>query len=112
MPWLKVDSGMYDHPKFEKLSLSQVGLWVRCASYAANKLTDGHVSGSTVRKLGGRPGDIDALLAVGLWETNGDGIVIHDFLKYNPSKAKVEADQEAARARMANLRRDERGMFA
>ncbi|KKL89691.1 hypothetical protein LCGC14_1912240, partial [marine sediment metagenome] len=37
------------------------------------------------------------LIEVGLWERNGTGYAIHDYLDYNPSKKELEARREIKR---------------
>ena len=87
MPWGRLDDGLYDHPKVEKLPLrvrnSCVGLWARAISWSNRYLTDGCVSDERLAKLDGRPAEIDALVRVGMFERTHDGVLIHDFGEYN-----------------------------
>lgn len=46
----------------------------------------------------------DRLVEIGIWHKTESGYVIHDYLKYQPSKADVEAERAAARERMARIR--------
>ena len=39
-----------------------------------------------------------ALVAAGLWEVNGRGWLIHDWLKYNPSRAQAKRLAKAKQA--------------
>jgi hypothetical protein len=104
MTWLKVDDQLHHHPKIETAGLAAVGLWVRCGSYAAAYLTEGHIPASIARALG-RPRDIAALLDVGLWVPNGmGGFTMHDFLDYNPTAEQVRRERARARARQAKRR--------
>lgn len=90
MPWVKVDDQFQDHPKFLDVSLAAVGLWVAGLAYCSRYLTDGKMSSSAVRRLGGTKKLCDELQAVGLWTTTTDGgWQIHDYLQYNPSSDQV-----------------------
>jgi hypothetical protein len=42
---------------------------------------------------------IDALVAAGLWALDGDAVVFHDYLTFQPSRDKVEAERKAAAER-------------
>ena len=52
MPWFKVDDGFYDHPKVLEAGNAAVGLWLRCATWSARQLTDGHVPAAIARGYG------------------------------------------------------------
>jgi len=108
--WLKLDDHFGNHPKVNKAGNAATGLWVRCATYSAQYLTDGHIPIEIARQMGSTR-EINALLAAGLWVQNGDGYVIPDYLEFNPSRAQVEADREAARERMDRRRRGTNGEF-
>ena len=101
MPWGKLDDSLYDHPKVEALPdsarLACIGLWAMSISYSNRHLTDGHVAASKVRKLGGSPRLIAALVAVGLFDEVSDGYVIHDFSDYNPSREETIEKRAAMR---------------
>ena len=52
------------------------------------------------------------LVEAGLWARTADGYAIHDFLKYNPSRAEQDAKRAAACERMAKGRRSSREVQA
>jgi len=110
MPWFKIDDQFHSHPKVEAAGNAAVGLFVRCGSWSANHLTDGHIPPTVARRFG-RPGDITHLLASGLGIENGSGFMIPDYLDYNPSAKQVRLDRDTARQRMARRRQDD-GKFA
>lgn len=111
MAWFKLDDHFGNHPKVNKAGNAATGLWVRCATYCAEYLTDGHIPPEVARSYG-KPREINALLDAGLWIQNGDGgYVIPDYLEFNPSRAQVEADRDAARQRMGARRRGTNGEF-
>jgi hypothetical protein len=104
MPWAKVDDKLHGHPKAAGVGLEALGLHLLAMSYCAAYETDGHVPANfPTEKAGKRAAALVAKLteapvdASGLWETNGNGWVIHDWLEYNPSKAEAAALVEAKR---------------
>ena len=111
MAWFKLDDHFGNHPKVNKAGNAATGLWVRCATYSAQYLTDGHIPVEVARLYGTR-NEIKALLDVGLWEMNGDGgYVMPDYLDFNPSRQQVETEREQARQRMDRRRRGTNGEF-
>ena len=107
MSWVKVSDGLSTTPKI--LAAGQAAAWLYVAGlcYAAQHLTDGEIPNSSLAGLGqytrARARKLsDRLVEVGLWEKNGTGYTIHDYLAYNPSRSSVEEKREAARERMAN----------
>jgi len=99
MPWFRLEDDFYLHPKVSSAGNAATGLWVRCGTYSAHYLTDGHIPTPIARQLGTR-NEIAALLDTGLWAANGDGFVIPDFLEYQPCRTDVEAE----RARISAIR--------
>jgi len=111
MPWFKVDDGFHGHPKVVNLSTSAVGLWLLAGTWSAQYLTDGRVASGTIRRLGGSPADADELVAEGLWHATDDGYEFHEWEKYQPTKAEVEAEREAARVCMSRNRAKKKGVL-
>lgn len=108
MMWTKLDDRFHAHPKVAqawKADRASIGLYTLALSHASAYLTDGHVSEEFVRthipNTAQRRRATDALLDAGLWERNGDGWLIHDFLDYNRSAADMREKQSASRARAA-----------
>lgn len=94
MTWTKIDDQFYDHPKVVAAGPLGVALFVCGLSYCSRHLTDGFISTTQVRRLIDidNPRDVaEKLVAVGLWERRDGGYQVHDYLEYNPSRAKVEA---------------------
>ena len=103
MGWSRFDDGYMDHPK-----IMDAGPWPelldrRAIEHCAKYETDGFVSRSGLRRIGRDIPKVSqrvlTLLAVGRWEAHGDGWMVHDFLKFNPSKVAKEADREENRER-------------
>jgi hypothetical protein len=109
VPWFKVDDGFHGHPKVVELSTSAVGVWTLCGSWCAKYLTDGAVNLKTIVRLGGAESDALELVQSGLWLETGDGFQFKDWDKYQPLKATVEAEREAAQERMRSVRAKRKG---
>lgn len=106
MSWFKVDDTAHAHPKLRGASLAAIGLWTLGGSYAAQYLTDGTVHAHFVKTNATAP-QLAKLVKAGLWHPAGHDCLrcpqpaqgdyfIHDYLEYNPSRAKVIAERERA----------------
>jgi hypothetical protein len=100
MSWFKLDDNFGNHPKVNRAGNAAAGLWVRCGTYCAQYLTDGHIPLEVAGQFGNRK-EIEALLDAGLWVQNGDGYVMPDYLEYNPSREETLTKREAERVRKA-----------
>jgi hypothetical protein len=99
MPWVKLDDKLHGHPKASKAGLEALGLHVLAMSHCGAYGQDGHVAPEFVQEKGGAKGLklAERLVESGLWETNGDGWLIHDWHEYNPSADDL-AEQRAKRS--------------
>lgn len=129
MAWVKIDDQFPEHPKVAQAGPLAMAMQVAGLCYCNRKLTDGFIPRSIARRLldwqidgpdgkvytvsvtSGMTGDdvtsewvIGLLVDAGIWHEVDGGYQIHDYHDYQPSKSDVEADREAARERMANLR--------
>ncbi|MFF7234428.1 mucin-2 [Streptomyces sioyaensis] len=127
MTWFKVDDTAHANPKMLRAGNAALGLWVRAGAYAAQHLTEGTVPGVVAQLYGTAP-QARKLVAAGLWHAHGHtcpapkckqpapgDYYIHDFLIYNPTRAKVEDErarsaerQQRAREKAAEQRNQER----
>lgn len=93
MPWGKIDDSAHEHRKFRRAGLEATGLYWMAVSYSARYLTDGRVHGDWLEARVPHPKKRVHLLHVlvehELFEENGSGYVIHDYLDHNPSKQEV-----------------------
>lgn len=102
MSWAKFDDAFPWHRKVRRLSDGAFRLHVTAICYAAKDYTDGLIlvedldEMPAVRQVEKR---IVELVAARLWEPVDGGWVVHDYLEYNPSRAKVQADRAALRER-------------
>lgn len=100
MSWFRVDDGFHNHPKVIAAGTGAAGLFVRCGSYCAQHLTDGHVP-TGIAKLYGSASMIRALVDAAMWTPVPGGYLIHDYLDFNPSRADVEKERAAKSERQA-----------
>lgn len=123
MAWFKLDDGLWLHPKTVAVGNAGMGAFCRLGCWSSQQLTEGHIASSYARSIASttelrklveagylhRPGDScrclterhpDAMPIPESWS----GYWIHDFLDYNPPRAKVLADRAAAAERMRKAR--------
>lgn len=106
MTWVKLDDGFSDHLKVDGLSDGAFRLHVSAMCYCARNLTDGAVERGRPLRLIPRfkQAFVAELVDAGLWDAVDGGWSIHDYLVYNPSRAKVLAEREAAAERQRKAR--------
>lgn len=102
--WAKLDDSFPEHLKVIDLTDGAFRLYVEGLCYAARNLTDGALPKAAVRRLTGGDRRANELVAAGLWDEDGPGWVIHDYLDFNPSAGQVNAERAAARERKARSR--------
>lgn len=90
MTWVKLDDNLPLNPKVRRVSVAARWSYVASICYAGNSRTDGYVPCGALALVDGTPRIAEELVAAGLWETAPDGWRIHDYLKHNRSKEKVE----------------------
>jgi hypothetical protein len=116
MSWFRVDDGMLDHPKWKRAIRSGgdavVHLWLALGTWCSRHLTDGMVPADMLGEIAGPRGKrtkeraLRALLDERLLVSHIDGgVLLHDYLDYNPSRADVLAERERW-ARSKRKRRD------
>lgn len=109
MSWVKLDDSMPDDGKVANLSDSAFRAYVTAICYAGRMLTDGLVPRGTAMKMlgpGRRGVQLLSELVPLLWHERGDGcqseictkllpclpqdhLLIHNYLKYNPTREQV-----------------------
>ena len=89
--WVKIDDGFADHPKVVGLSDKAFRRHITAMCYAARHLTDGHIP----PPIAGSDKATRELVAAGIWDTNGTGYSIHDYLAYQPTRDEVEERRKA-----------------
>lgn len=106
MSWARVDDKLHGNEKFADVGLEATGLWLFCLAWCADNLTDGKLSESIISRLGGAKAKTltKKLVDAQLWENRDGELWVHNYLKYNPSRAEVEAERNAAKERMKAVR--------
>jgi len=102
MPWVRVDDGLFLHPKWLATPANARGLWVTALSYCGNQANGGIVPAVLLPMLGATVDDAEALVKSGLWTRDGDGYRVNQFADYNPtSTPEAAADRALARSKSA-----------
>lgn len=96
MPWLKIDSRAYSHPRILRAGNASVGLWVRLASWAVRYHPgDWTVPGEVVRSYS-TPAQLRRMVASGLATPIGDGYALDDEILgwcRDDARASIPAEQ-------------------
>jgi hypothetical protein len=111
MPWFRLDESFHSHPKVQQAGNAAVGLWTRCGTWSAQYLTDGVIPPDVYAHYG-RTSEVERLVAAHLWVPTSGGMLMPDYLDYNPSKADVVQRRKEDAERKRDQRRDDRGRFA
>lgn len=97
MPWVKLDDGLWSHPKINGVSNDALALYICGLSYAGQYVTDGMLSYAIVERLAAfrrtGPSVTEELVDARLWERVERGFQIHDYLGYNKSRDEIERDR-------------------
>lgn len=94
MPWLKVDDSFWANPKVVAAGNEVSGAYIRMLSYSAQQLTDGLIPEEQGRFIA-RAAITKKLVSHGFCERSSDGLVVPDYLDFNPSREKVLATRRA-----------------
>lgn len=94
MTWVRIDDGFADHPKILKAGPLAIVAQVRALCYCSRHLTDGFLPDDIVMTI---LSDLSPIKAISmcqakLWQRVGgrrSGYKVHDYLKYNPSRAET-----------------------
>ncbi|MET9138862.1 hypothetical protein [Streptomyces parvulus] len=107
MPWVKLDDRFPSHRKVALLSDRAFRLHVSALCWASENLTEGRILDrelSVVSRIRGARAAAKELEDARLWDRIDGGWSIHDYLEYNPDRARVQADREANAARQKAFR--------
>ncbi|MEU2510205.1 hypothetical protein ABZ621_36705 [Streptomyces sp. NPDC007863] len=107
MPWVRLDDRFPSHRKVALLSDRAFRLYVSALCWSSENLTEGRILEKElplVTRVRGPKTAAAELEAAGLWDRAEVGWVIHDYLEYNPDRAKVKAEREANAARQKAFR--------
>ncbi len=106
MSWARFDDRYAGNRKIRKAwkaDRAAVGMHAMSVTYCAQHETDGHVDDDWIETMlpvrRERERVAGVLVEHGLWIRRDDGYEVHDYLKFNPSREKLEAKRAAERAR-------------
>jgi hypothetical protein len=107
MPYHNVDDQLCWHRKTIAAGNQAMGVWVRCASWAAGQKQDGYIPEDVARAIA-KPADIAALTVPdGLWEKVSGGYQMHDYADHNMTAAeqKLLSEKRAKAGRIGGSKR-------
>ncbi|MGA4941741.1 hypothetical protein [Streptomyces cinereoruber] len=107
MPWVRLDDRFPSHRKVALLSDRAFRLYVSALCWSSENLTEGRILEKElplIARVRGPKTVAAELEAAGLWDRTEVGWAIHDYLEYNPDRAKVKAEREANAARQKAFR--------
>lgn len=116
MPWFKVDDELHDHRKARIAGTHAMGLWVLAGSWCGANPNDGFIPETVVIRWEPRKYRTlaQSLVDAGLWHPDtldGEkGWRFHDWGDFQPTKAEIDAEKAAARARMKENRAKKKGV--
>lgn len=103
MTWIKIDDQFVDHPKILGLKDEAFRAYISGLCYSSRYLTDGFLPDAALKTICNARSKT-TLIEAGLWHHAKGGIMIHDYLDYNPTKAATEIKRAEAANRMKRLR--------
>lgn len=114
MAWVRLDTGYFHNLKVLAAGRDAAVLHVAAICWCATQpKLDGHVPSSAVPTLlqmaGVKRSAVAAAVAAGLWSTNGDGFVLHDFDVMNGCASPAERQRERQRERQQRWRDSHKG---
>lgn len=110
--YAKLQNDFWRSPKGMKLKKRNPAagfLYILAISYAADNLTDGHISADVAYyALDATDEQIAFLVDNGYWDEaeSGDGWLIHDYLEHQNSREQIETTRAKDRARKARKKAD------
>lgn len=107
MPWVRLDDRFPSHRKVALLSDRAFRLHVSALCWSSENLTEGKILErelAVIARVRGLKAAASELQSAGLWDRLEDGWEIHDYLEYNPDRAKVQAERSANAARQKAFR--------
>jgi hypothetical protein len=110
MTWLKVDDGYGINRKVRLASPTGRLVHLMSMVYCAQSENDGQFPSGDLDIIAAWAGCkniseiAEELTAIGLWHTTAIGYQVHDFLEYNPTRAKLDATRAREKARIHSVR--------
>lgn len=112
MTWVRIDDGFFDNPTNRALGPAGRDLFVAGLTYCAKGLTDGRIAKTDIplvlAQAQAGKATVRKLTDAGRWIDHGDHYEVSEYLTYNPSRAKVLTDRQAAAERQRSHRESRR----
>lgn len=89
--WAKLHNDLWSSRKWMTVSLAAQGLWTSAVAYSNSMQTYGRIDGHLLPLFRGAPDLAEELVSAGLWDTDGDGWMIHDWDDHQTSRERAEA---------------------
>lgn len=114
MGWFKIDDDIATNTKIQGLSADAFRLWIYGLAHASQHETDGKLDRSA-QELGAllarisRPSyKVRELISAGLWDEEGDSVVIHDYLDHQRSRHDIAANRANTAVRQRRFKADKK----
>lgn len=98
VPWGKVYGDLWRHEKWVGLSKGAKALWTSAFSWSKESKTYGRIPGHLLFIFDGLPEEASELIASGLWDSDGNDYVYHDWDERQES---LEKDRDVSEKRAA-----------
>jgi hypothetical protein len=108
MTWVRIDDKAWRHPKIAALSPSALRLWLFALCWCNQYETDGAIPAHALTLLESNKARAAELVSAGLWEKTQTGWQVHDYLVYQPSRAKLDNERTATKHRVNQHRERKR----
>jgi len=110
MTWFKVDDKLSFHTKAIRAGNAAMGAWVRLGAWTSEREMDGVIPYEVALLIASK-NEIEKLIDVGFLLGHSIGYELYDYLKYNPSRAQLEAKRsEWAEKKTGQRKRSVTGM--
>lgn len=95
LPWIRLDTSTFDHPKFLELSESKnhraIVVHLAGMTYSGKHGLDGFIPATALRVIGGTTTDAKKLVEAGLWIAAESGWDVNGWKEYQFSSEENEA---------------------
>jgi hypothetical protein len=101
LPWIRLDTSIFDHPKFLGLFADgghrAVVVHLAAMCYAGKHGTDGFIPRQALLRIEGRPADVARLVAAQLWTEGAGGWDVNGWDEYQISDDDARERKERAK---------------
>lgn len=98
MTYARLDDNAPWNPKVASLTDAEFRAWIASICYASQHRTNGLIPPQALRLVGASARVVDGLVEKGVWEANGSGFYVHDYLKKQRSREEIMALSAQRRA--------------